>query len=166
MVFGIITSIFPGYANSVGISAVLIGGLFTAFGIVRVSAYAMSERFLHFGERKALMLVSLSICAGCLVIALHPTFNAFLPAIAILGGCFAIVFPLSISLISRHFPDEQAGAAVGSYESVIGIGNAIGPVLAGVVATVSDVKWSFISASFFAILMLTIAARGKTYSET
>ena len=163
IIFSIITAIFPGYASSIGISAVLIGGLFTAFGIARVFAYATSERYLHFGERKALMLASLLISAGCLVIALYPSFNAFLPAIVILGGCFAIVFPLSISLISRHFPDEQAGAAVGSYETVNGIGNAIGPILAGVVAAVSNVKWSFISASFFAILMLIVAARGKTY---
>jgi MFS family permease len=166
IVFSIITTIFPGYVSSVGISAVLIGGLFTAFGIVRVSAYATSERYLHFGERKALGLASLLICAGCLVIGLYASFNAFLPAIAIMGGCFAIIFTLSISLISRHFPDEQAGAAVGSYESVYGIGTAIGPVLAGVVAAVSNVKWSFIAASFFAILMLIIAATGKMYSKS
>jgi MFS family permease len=165
IVFNIIATIFPGYASSVGISAVLIGGLFAAFGIVRVSAYATSERYLRFGERKALVLVSLLISAGCLVIAFYPSFIAFLPVIGIMGGCFAIVFPLSIGLISRHFLDEQAGTAVGSYESVIGIGNAIGPALAGVVAAVSNIQLSFVSASFFAILMAIIAATGKMYSE-
>ena len=85
IIFSIITAFFPGYASSIGISAVLIGGLFTAFGIARIFAYATSERYLHFGERKALMLASLLISAGCLVIALYPSFNAFLPAIVILG---------------------------------------------------------------------------------
>lgn len=164
MVANIIAAIFPGYASSVGISAVLIGGLFTVFGIVRVSAYATSERYLRFGERKALVLVSLLIGASCFTIGFFPCFGVFLACIAILGGCFGVIFPLSIGLISRHFPDEQAGAAVGSYEAVVGIGNVIGPVFAGVVADVSNVQLSFISVSCFAILMMTIALAGKMYS--
>lgn len=40
VVWGLITSIFPGYANSVGISAALIGSLFAAFGVARMVSYA------------------------------------------------------------------------------------------------------------------------------
>jgi len=161
MITNIIATIFPGYASSVGISAVLIGGLFTAFGFARVSSYAAAERYLHFGERKALVVAALMISASCLAIAFYPSFDAFLPALAILGACIAIIFPLSIGLISRQFLDEQTGVAVGSYETVTGIGNTIGPVLAGAVAAVSNVQLSFVSTSFFAILMAIIAATGK-----
>ena len=73
---------------------------------------------------------------------------------------------MTIGLISRHFPDEQNGAAVGSYESVYGVGAAIGPTLAGSVAALSDVRFSFVAASLFAILMMIIAAAGKTYSTS
>jgi len=165
IIFNIFASIFPGYANSVGIGAVLVGVLFTAFGMARVVAYAISDRFLHFGEKKALMAVSLLIGVGCVAIALSPGFIVFLVAIACLGGCFAVIFPLTINLISRHFPDQQAGAAVGSYESVYGIGSMIGPIFAGSVAVFLDVRLSFISASLFAILMMIMVASAKTYSK-
>jgi MFS family permease len=166
IVFGTVTAIFPGYANSIGIDAVLIGVLFAGFGIARVVGYATSENYVHFGETKAIILASSFICVANVIIALVPAFYSFLLAIVILGGCFAIIFPLSISLISRHFPDAQAGAAVGSYESVYGIGSVIGPVLAGTLATLSGPSFSFMSASFFAILMILISAKAKAYSKT
>jgi len=164
VIFSVLTSIFPGYANSVGVNLVQVGLIFTVFGLARVTIFATSDHFLHFGEKKALLVVSLLISGCCLVIGFYPSFNAFLCVIALLGGSFAVMFPLTIGLISRHFPDEQSGAAVGSYESVYGIGAAIGPTLAGSVAALSDVRFSFVAASSFAILMMAIAVVGKTYS--
>jgi len=164
VIFSVLTSIFPGYANSVGVNLVQVGLIFTVFGLARVTIFATSDHFLHFGEKKALLVVSLLISGCCLVIGFYPSFNAFLCVIALLGGSFAVMFPLTIGLISRHFPDEQSGAAVGSYESVYGIGAAIGPTFAGSVAALSDVRFSFVAASSFAILMMVIAVVGKTYS--
>jgi MFS family permease len=146
LVFSIVTSIFPGYANSIGISAVLIGLLFTAFGMARVVTYASSERSFRFGERKALGLASILIAVGSALIILFPTFPIFLIAIPLMGGCFAIIFPLSIGLISRHFSEAQLGAAVGLYESTYGVGAAIGPILAGMLASVLDARTSFVTA--------------------
>jgi len=165
IVFNTITAIFPGYANSIGISAVLIGVLFAGFGITRIIGYATSEHYFQFGEKRAIILASFLICVASVTIALVPTFYSFLIAIVILGGCFAIIYPLSISLISRHFPDAQAGAAVGSYESVYGIGSVIGPVLAGSLAAISGPSFSFLCAAFFAILMIPISVKAKTYSR-
>lgn len=165
MIFNIIATIFPGYASSVGINAVLIGSLFTVFGIARVSSYAISERYLRFGERRALMIASSFIGISCLGIALYPSFATFLLGIAVLGGSFAIVFPLTISLISRHFPDQQAGVAVGSYETSTGIGDVIGPVFAGAVAAALNVQLSFVTLTLIAVLMVIMAATGKTYSK-
>jgi len=163
MLFTIIGTVFPGYASSVGISAILIGGLFTVFGLARVSGYAASERLLRFGERNVLAFVSILMAAGCLALAFYPSFFGFLPAIIIFGGCFAIGFALSIGLVSRHFLDDRAGAAVGSFEAVNGVGNAIGPVFVGVVAAVSTVRLGFVTASFFAFAMVVLAAAGKIY---
>jgi len=166
LIFSIVSSIFPGYANSIGVGAVLVGVLFTAFGIARVATYATSEHFLHFGgERKALGLVSLLLAVAMVLIILFPTFNVFLIAIPLMGGCFAILFPLSIGLISRHFSESQLGAAVGFYESTYGIGAVIGPILAGTLATILDVRLSFVSAAFAGVLMMIIAVKAKTYKD-
>ena len=61
MIFTIVTTIFPGYASSVGVTAELIGILFAIFGISRVAVFATIQHYLRFGEARALMLVSLMI---------------------------------------------------------------------------------------------------------
>ena len=161
-IFSIFSSIFPGYANSFGVNAVLVGVIFTAFGISRVAVFATEKHYLHFGDKKTLLIVSLIISAGSLTLALLPSFSTFLVVLIVLGVCFAVVFPLSMNLISRHFPTERIGIAVGSWESVYGIGSVIGPVLGGIVAAISGIRMSFVLASFFAILMASIAVAGKT----
>ena len=165
LIFNIVSSMLPGYANSIGVSAVFVGVLFTAFGIARVASYASSGRYLHLGERRALGIASFLLAVACVLIVLFPAFSIFLIAISLMGGCFAILFPLSIGLISRHFSESQLGAAVGSYESTYGVGAAIGPILAGTLAIIVGVRLSFLSAAFAGILMMIIAARAKTYKD-
>ena len=161
-IFTIISSIFPGYANSFGVNAVLVGVIFTAFGISRVVVFATEKHYLHFGDKKVLLIVSLMISLSTLALALLPGFSTFLVALIVLGICFAIVFPFSINLLSRYFPTERTGIAVGSYESVYGIGSVVGPLLGGTVAAIAGIRFSFALASFFAILMASVAVVGKT----
>lgn len=163
LIFSIITSIFPGYANALGVSTILVGALFTAFGLARVATYAASAHYLHFGERSPMALASMLLTVSCVIIILFPNFNTFLVAIPLMGGCFALLFPLSIGLISRHFSKTQLGAAVGFYESTYGVGTVIGPVLAGILATMWDVRLSFVSAALCGALMIIISAGAKTY---
>jgi MFS family permease len=161
MTFSVVTTIFPGYANSVGITAELIGILFAVFGVARIAVFATIQHYLSFGESRALMLGSLLISGSILTLAVFPSFFAFFLAVMVLGASFAIVFPISISLISRSFPPAKAGAAIGSYESVYGVGAAIGPVFAGAVATISTVRESFLVIMLFGFLMAAVAERGR-----
>jgi MFS family permease len=165
LIFSVVTTILPGYANSIGINAVLVGVMFTAFGVARVVTYARSERCLHFGERRALGLASFLLASGCVLIVLFPSFPVFLVAILLMGGCVAVVFPLSIGLISRHFSESDLGGAVGSYESTYGAGCVVGPLLAGFLATIVDVRLSFLSAAAAGVIMMVIAARANTYEN-
>ena len=96
-----------------------------------------------------------------LVIALVPQFFIFLPAIVILGVGFAVIFPISISLISRAFTAERSGVAIGSYESVYGMGAALGPVFSGAIAALSTVRVSFLAVAVLGLLMAAIAQRAK-----
>ncbi len=73
----------------------------------------------------------------------------------VLGASLGVIFPLSISVISRHFPHEKLGVAVGSYETTFGIGFAVGPFMAGTVAAMAGISWSFLLTSFLAVLMLS-----------
>jgi DHA1 family multidrug resistance protein-like MFS transporter/DHA1 family quinolone resistance protein-like MFS transporter len=161
MIFAVVTTIFPGYANSVGVTAELIGILFTVFGVSRIAIFATIQHYVRLGEARVLTLVSLAISGAILVIAILPQFFVFLPALIILGASFAVIFPISITMISRSFTTERSGIAIGSYESVYGLGSALGPVFAGAIAAISTVSESFLAVAVLGLLMAAMAQLRK-----
>jgi DHA1 family multidrug resistance protein-like MFS transporter/DHA1 family quinolone resistance protein-like MFS transporter len=165
MVFGVIVAIFPGYANTVGVSPELIGLLFTLFGITRVLVFAMSGRYSRFSEKKALGLTSGVLALGSLIIAAFPSFAGFSAALMMMGGAIGVIFPTTISLISRHFPNYRTGAAIGSYEATFGVGFALGPLLAGTVAALTGIFTTFLMTASFGVMMLFFTYTGHTYVQ-
>lgn len=163
VVWGLITSIFPGYANSVGISTALIGFLFGVFGMTRIFSYATAYRYLSFGEKRTLIFISIIIFAGMLTLSVVPSFFAFLLGIMLIGGGVGVFFPIMINLISRHFPDERSGAAMGSYETAVNMGETMGPYLTGILASATNIGFSFLMMSVFGCLMVLFTVRGRTY---
>jgi len=161
IVYSVMTTIFPGYASSIGINTTLIGFLFTSFGLGRIFAYVTSERYVRLGEKRALLFASLLMALGIIGVSVYPTYIVFLTAILVIGGSSGIVFPLTINLISRHYPEDKLGAAVGSYESTVGVGQAVGPILAGVVASLTGIESSFLLTAFFGVLMAIFTVRGQ-----
>ena len=160
IIWGLITAIFPGYANSIGISAVLIGFLFSAFGVARLFSYATAHRYSRFGEMRTLLFVSLVIFMGLLTIAIFPTFLTLLVGIMLIGGGVGVVFPVTIDIVSRNFPNEQASTAVASYETVINIGGTVGPYIFGMLTVITTLGKSFLLMSTFGILMALFAVNG------
>jgi MFS family permease len=67
-----------------------------------------------------------------------------------------------INLISLHFPSGKLGIAVGSYETVFGLGSAMGPVLAGSLALFASVRWAFVLFSLFGAVMFLFVTKGKS----
>jgi len=163
IVFSVIVSIFPGYANSLGVSPTIIGLFYTVFGISRTVAFATSERYVRFGEKRALLFSSAILTIGVLMIGIFSNTTVFLLSSILLGGSFGVIFPITIALISRHFPNERLGVAVGSYEGVFGIGFTAGPVLAGITASISNVSLSFQLMSLFGFLMIPLVITGRTH---
>lgn len=162
IIWGLITAIFPGYANSIGISAVLIGFFFSAFGVARIFSYATAHRYSRFGEMRTLLFVSLVIFVGLITIAIFPTFLTLLVGIMLIGVGVGVVFPVTINIVSRNFPDEQASTAVASYETVINIGGTVGPYIFGMLTVITTIGRSFLLMSIFGILMALFAVNGTT----
>jgi MFS family permease len=84
--------------------------------------------------------------------------------IMLIGGGTGVIFPITISLISRQFPEDSAGAGIGSYETSMNIGQTGGPYLAGVLASLTSIRYSFLAMSIFGGLMALFAANGRTDS--
>jgi MFS family permease len=165
VVFGVVVAIFPGYANSVGVSAELIGLLFTLFGITRVLVFAMSGRYSRFSEKKALGLTSGVLALGSMIIAASTSFVGFAAALIMMGAAIGVIFPTTISLISRHFPNDRTGVAIGSYEATFGIGFAVGPLLAGLVAALAGIFTTFLMTACFGVMMVVFTYAGRTYVQ-
>jgi len=166
VVWGLITTIFPGYANSIGISAVLIGFLFSAFGVARIFAYATAHRYSRFGQKKTLIFVSLIIFVGLVSVAIFPTFLTFLVGIVLIGGGVGVFFPITIDLVSRNFPNERAGMAVASYETAINMGGTVGPYIFGLLTVITTIGSSFLLMSTFGIFMVLLAVNGMAKPRT
>jgi MFS family permease len=164
VVWGLLTSIFPGYANSIGITATLIGFLFSAFGITRIVSLATAHRYLKFGEKRIIAAVSSMIFVGILILAGIPGFTTFLVGMMLIGGGVGVVFPVAINLISRQFPDEKRATAMGSYETAVNTGETMGPYVAGVLASLTSITSSLMLMSVFALLMIVFTASGHTRS--
>ena len=163
MIFGVVVSILPGYANLVGVSPELIGLLFTFFGVTRVLVFAMLGRYSRFSEKKSLMVASAFLALGSLLIAFFPSFTGFSAALIMFGAGIGVIFPVTISLISRHFSSDRTGAAIGSYEAIFGVGFAVGPFLAGAIAVLANIFTAFLVTALFGALMIFFTYTGQTY---
>lgn len=153
-------TILPGYANSVGVSPELIGLLFTFFGIARVMSFAMSDQYSRFHENEILGIASMLLALGSVIIAISPSFAGFTAALVIIGTAVGAIFPMTISLISKHFPSDRIGTGMGSYESTVGAGLAVGPLLAGIIVALTSPLTTFLMTALFGVLMTILIKVG------
>ncbi len=110
-----------------------------AFACLILTGAALGDRF----GRKRMYTIGLSLfTTASAAAALSPNVAALVAARAVQGAGAAIVFPLTLTLISEAFPTEKRGAAIGLWGGITGLGVAIGPVVGG--AVVSGISWHWI----------------------
>jgi DHA1 family multidrug resistance protein-like MFS transporter len=165
IVFSVITSILPGSANTVGISPSMIGIIFAAFNFSRIIAFAACGWCTKFGERIPLLISSCVTALSIFAVAIIPSFLGFLVFLILIGGCFGLIFPITISLISRHFLRDNLGLAVGSYETFMGIGLTVGPIFVGIVATEWNISTALLVTSIFGLLMFAFVFLGSSQTS-
>ena len=73
-----------------------------------------------------------------------------------------MVFPVTINIVSRNFPDEQTSTAVPSHETAINIGGTVGPYIFGTLTIITTIGRSFLLMRIFGILMALFAVNGTT----
>jgi EmrB/QacA subfamily drug resistance transporter len=110
-----------------------------AFACFLLTGAALGDRF---GRRRMYTVGLLTFTAASAAAALSPSAGALVAARAVQGAGAAIVFPLTLTLISEAFPAEKRGAAIGLWGGITGLGVAIGPVVGG--AVVNGISWHWI----------------------
>jgi MFS family permease len=94
------------------------------------------------GKRRILIFVFAAICVGLVVSAVATSLALMVLGRAIqgLGGG---VFPLAFGIIRDEFPRERVAGSIGLVSSLLGLGGAVGVVLAGVIVDTLGYHWLF-----------------------
>ena len=128
--FGIILSIYPAFLNDNGMSDTDILLLYFAFGVSRVISLALAGKFSR-RTSQTLISATLAVSAGLALSVVSDSIIIFGVALVLMGFGFSIFFPLTLEIILSKTRKEISGKIIGAYETIFGIGWAMGPTIGG-----------------------------------
>ncbi len=128
--FGIILTIYPAFLNDNGMSASDILLLYFVFGISRVVSLALAEKFAR-RTSQTLIAGTIAVSAGLAISVVADSIFTFGIALVLMGFGFSIFFPLTLEIILSKTRKGISGKIIGAYETVFGMGWAIGPTIGG-----------------------------------
>jgi MFS family permease len=128
--FGIILSIYPAFLNDKGMSDTDILLLYFAFGASRVVSLALAGKFSR-RTSQTLIAATIAVSIGLALSAVSDSIILFGVALVLMGFGFSIFFPLTLEIILSKTRKGISGKIIGAYETVFGIGWALGPTAGG-----------------------------------
>jgi EmrB/QacA subfamily drug resistance transporter len=132
-----------------------------AFACLLLTGAALGDRF---GRRRMFTIGIGVFTAASAAAALSPSVGALVAARAVQGAGAAIVFPLTLTLISEAFPVEKRGAAIGLWGGITGLAIAAGPVVGGAIVSGISWHWIFWLNVPVGVALIPLAARRLTES--
>lgn len=136
--YGLVAPVLPTYAKSFGVSIAAAAAVVSLFSVMRLLFAPMSGRLVaRFGERSTYfwgLLIVAASSAGC---ALAGTYWQLL-VFRGLGGIGSTMFSVAgIGLLLRLTPETLRGRASGLWATTFLTGGIAGPLIGGVLVTVS-----------------------------
>jgi len=128
--FGIILTIYPAFLNDNGMSAADILLLYFIFGISRVASLALVGKFAR-KTSQTLITGTIAVSAGLAISVVADSIITFGIALVLMGFGFSIFFPLTLEIILSKTRKGISGKIIGAYETIFGMGWAIGPTIGG-----------------------------------
>jgi MFS family permease len=128
--FGIILTIYPAFLNDNGMSASDILLLYFVFGISRVASLALAGKFAR-RTSQTLIAGTIAVSIGLAISVVADSIFTFGIALVLMGFGFSIFFPLTLEIILSKTRKGISGKIIGAYETVFGMGWAIGPTIGG-----------------------------------
>lgn len=128
--FGIILTIYPAFLNDNGMSASDILSLYFVFGISRVVSLALTGKFAR-RTSQTLIAGTIAVSIGLAISVVADSIFTFGIALVLMGFGFSIFFPLTLEIILSKTRKGISGKIIGAYETVFGMGWAIGPTIGG-----------------------------------
>jgi len=128
--FGIILTIYPAFLNDNGMSATDILLLYFIFGISRVMSLALTGKFAR-KTSQTLIAATIAVSIGLAISMVADSIITFGIALVLMGFGFSIFFPLTLEIILSKTQKKISGKIIGAYETIFGMGWAIGPTIGG-----------------------------------
>ncbi|MGI0084202.1 MAG: MFS transporter, partial [Nitrososphaerales archaeon] len=152
---------FPPYANSIGVSILMIGVLTFSFTASRFITYLIvlrenvRRRIISIESRNRTALVAMGCASISGVFLAFRTFGSasYFLGFVLLGSSFAVVTTIIQVAMIVEAPPSQMGAGAGFVESAIGIGSFLGPVIAGLVSGGSFLVPFFVPLVIFLLVL-------------
>jgi MFS family permease len=132
-----------------------------ALGAVMVPAGRIGDIF---GRRRALLNGVALFGAASALCALAPSAGLVIAFRAVQGVGAALIFPVSVSVLTNAFPATRASHAIGLAYGIAGLGNAAGPLIGGLLTETIGWRWIFWLNVPLTLVVLVIAARFITES--
>ena len=160
--FGIILTIYPAFLNDNGMSATDILLLFFVFGISRVVSLALAGKFAR-KTSQTLIAATIAVSLGLGMSVIADSIIIFGIALVLMGFGFSIFFPLTLEIILSKTRKGISGKIIGAYETVFGMGWAIGPTIGGPITQSfgNDMPYIVFGTIGIGITILAIVSRKK-----
>lgn len=111
-----------------------------------------------FGRKKIYLIgISLFLLASTIIVT-APNIMTLIAGRALQGVGFAFTLTLGIILVTAIFPENKRGFALGSYMTVAGVAQALGPSVGGVILQFLSWRWIFFINLPLSILALFFVA--------
>lgn len=146
----ILFTFFGPYARSLGITVVLIGAITTTYGAVRFFSYlalsrnSLRERVYDNPGRNILTFTALTTLSALILLARDTSGGLYFLAFAIFAVGYSLVYAISQIVLIASVAPRQRGAGAGLFESSIGIGGVVGPIVAGAISPSNHLQISFV----------------------
>ncbi len=118
----------------------VINGYALVFGVLIVSGGRLADMF---GRRRMFFVGAAIFAAFSLVGGVAPDIELLLFARAVMGVGGALMWPAILGMTYAILPRSRAGLAGGIILGSAGIGNAIGPLVGGLLTDALDWRWIF-----------------------
>lgn len=155
----------PRMAEELGTSATdlqwVVSVYMLALGAFLVPAGRIGDIF---GRRLSLMVGLGLFGVASVLCALAPSAGFVIAFRVVQGLGAALIFPVSISVLTNAFPAARAAGAIGMAYGIAGIGNAAGPVVGGFLT--ETVGWRFVFWVNVPLVLIAIVIGMATIGES
>jgi len=111
-----------------------------------------------FGRRRALLIGIALFGVASVLCALAPSAGMVIAFRALQGLGAALIFPVSVSVLTNAFPAERSSQAIGFAYGIAGLGNAAGPLIGGLLTETVGWRAIFWLNVPFTVISLIIGA--------